>query len=195
MDIAASLKAIKQLIGETPLIINPDRDGPRFQEALAVIPTEKLQSCYRNFTSEDRRRFHYVANVCLGYESWTRLYQDLVVHETQARLTDRIEEAYAHRAKELRHREEELNTERGTLEEDLMRLEEENHSLRRENIHLQKEQAKLQQTLQTLQRQHQQLLGLVDRYKQILQELKRYLPTGATGVTGTPGTTGTSPES
>ncbi len=180
MNTVASLKTIKQLIGETPLIINPDRDGARFQEALAAVSTEKLQSYYRNLTSEDRRRFHYVANVCLGFESWSRLYQELVVHETQARLTDRMEEAYAHRAAELRHREEELNSEKGTLEEDLMHLEGENHTLRRENIHLKQEQAKLQQTLQTVQRQQQQLITLVDRYKHILQELKRFLPADIT---------------
>jgi chromosome segregation ATPase len=184
MDTAAALKTIKQLIGQTPLIIDPDRDGVRFQEALSAISTEKLQSYHRNLNSEDRRRFHYVSNVCLGYESWSRLYQDLVVHETRARLTDSFEEAYAHRAEELRHREQELKSERSTLEEDLMRLEGENHSLRLENIHLQREQGKLQQTVQTLQRQHEQLLSLVERYKRLLQELKRFLPPSATATTG-----------
>ena len=42
MDSGSSLKAIKQLIGQTPLIINPDRDADSFQSALAAVPTEKL---------------------------------------------------------------------------------------------------------------------------------------------------------
>ena len=58
MDSGSSLKAIKQLIGQTPLIINPDRDADSFQSALAAVPTEKLQSYYRTLTDEDRRRVH-----------------------------------------------------------------------------------------------------------------------------------------
>ncbi len=172
------LKTIKQLIGQTPLIINPDRDANNFQTALASLPTEKLQSFYRALTGEDRRRFHYVANVCLGFESWSHLYQELVVQETQARLTDRLEEAYAQRTEELRRREEELQTERGGLEEELMRLDRENLSLHRENLKLKQELASLEQNFQTVQRQQEQLLALVERYKRLLQEVKSFVTPG-----------------
>jgi hypothetical protein len=150
MDSGSSLKTIKQLIGQTPLIVNPDRDADSFQTALAGVPTEKLQSFYRALTGEDRRRFHYVANVCLGFESWSRLYQELVVQETQARFNDRLEEAYAQKTQEFRRREEELQAERGGLEEELMQLERENLTLHRENLQLRKELATLKQNYQTL---------------------------------------------
>jgi len=179
MDSVAALKTLKQLIGQTPLIIDPERDGGRFQQALEVLSTEKLRSYYQALNGEDRRRFHYVANVCLGYESWSRLYQDLVVQETQTRLTDRLEEAYAQRAKELRQREESLAAERGTLEGDLMRQEADNQALHRENLRLERELTKLQQDNQSLLRQQQQLLKLVERYKRLIQELKRFLPPSA----------------
>ena len=175
MDSGTSLKTIKQLIGQTPLIIDPDRDAGSFQTALASVSTGKLQSFYRGLTIEDRRRFHYVANVCLGFESWSRLYQELVVQGTQARLTDRLEEAYAQKTEELRCWEKELQTERGGLHEELMRLDRENLTLRRENLNLRKELTNLQQTLQTLQRQQQQLLELVERYKRLLQEVKSFM--------------------
>jgi hypothetical protein len=42
MESGASLKAIKQLIGQTPLIVDPDRDAGNFQTALALVPTERL---------------------------------------------------------------------------------------------------------------------------------------------------------
>jgi hypothetical protein len=176
MDSLSTLKTIRQLIGQTPLIIDPDRDSDRFQTALAGVPTEKLQSFYRTLTDEDRRRFHYVANVCLGFESWSRLYKELVVQEAQARFHDRLEEAYAQRTKEFRQREEELQAERGSLEEELMRLDRENLALRRENLQLRKDLTTLQQSHQTLQRQHQQLLDLVERYKLLLQEFKNFIP-------------------
>jgi len=181
MDSGNSLKAIKQLIGQTPLIVNPDRDADSFQTALAAVPTEKLQSFYRALTGEDRRRFHYVANVCLGFESWSRLYQELVVQETQARFHDRLEEAYAQRTEEFRRREEELEAERGGLEEELMRLDRDSVSLRRENLLLRKDLATLQQNYQRIQRQHQQLLDLVERYKLLLQEFKNFIPSAAAG--------------
>jgi predicted ribosome quality control (RQC) complex YloA/Tae2 family protein len=152
MDSGSSLKTIKQLIGQTPLIVNPDRDADSFQTALAGVPTEKLQSFYRALTGEDRRRFHYVANVCLGFESWSRLYQELVVQETQARFNDRLEEAYAQKTQEFRRREEELQAERGGLEEELMQLERENLTLHRENLQLRKELATLKQNYQTFRR-------------------------------------------
>jgi septal ring factor EnvC (AmiA/AmiB activator) len=181
MDSGSSLKAIRQLIGQTPLIINPDRDAGSFQTALAGVPTEKLQFYYRTLTDEDRRRFHYVANVCLGFESWSRLYKELVVQETQARFNDRLEEAYAQRTEEFRRREEELQAERGGLEEELMRLDREGIALRRENLQLRKELNDLQQNYHTLQRQHQQLLALVERYKLLLQESKNFIPHAKAG--------------
>ncbi len=176
MDSGSSLKAIKQLIGQNPLIVDPDRDGDSFQNALAAVSTEKLQSFYRALTGEDRRRFHYVANVCLGFESWSRLYQELVVQETQARFNDRLEEAYAQRTEDFRRREEELQAERGGLEEELMRLDRESLALRRENLELRKELNNLQQNYQALQRQQQQLLDLVERYKLLLKEFKNFIP-------------------
>jgi hypothetical protein len=176
-----SLKAIKQLIGQTPLIINPDRDADSFQTALAAVPTEKLQSFYRTLMDEDRRRFHYVANVCLGFESWSRLYKELVVQETQARFNDRLEEAYTQRTEEFRRREEELQAERGGLEEELMRLDREGTALRRENLQLRGDLTNLQQNYQTLQRQHQQLLALVERYKILLREFKNFIPSANAG--------------
>ncbi len=180
MASGSSLKTIKQLISQTPLIIDPDRDATSFQTALAAVSTEKLQSFYRDLSAEDRRRFHYVANVCLGFESWSRLYQELVVHETQSRLNDRLEEAYAQKTEELRRREEELQTERGGLQEELMRLDRENLSLHRENLNLKKELGDLRQTFLTLQNQQQQLLELVDRYKRLLREFKSFMtPAGA----------------
>ncbi len=168
MDSHTSWKTIKTLITQTPLIINPDRDAKTFQAALASIPTEKLQSYYRHLSGEDRRRFHYVANVCLGYESWSRLYQELVVQETQARLSDRLAEAYSHREEELHRREEELLAEVAALER-------ENHDLRRENLQLKKEVTDLEKLCRNLERRQQQLLELVDRYKHLLQELKRFM--------------------
>jgi septal ring factor EnvC (AmiA/AmiB activator) len=176
MDIGISLKAIKKLISQTPLIVNPDRDAHSFQTALGAVPTEKLQSYYRTLTDEDRRRFHYVANVCLGFESWSHLYKELVVQETQAIFNDRLEEAYAKRTEEFRRREEELQAERGGLEEELMRLDRESITLRRENQQLTRDLTMLQQNYQALQRQQQQLLDLVERYKLLLQEFKNFIP-------------------
>jgi SMC interacting uncharacterized protein involved in chromosome segregation len=172
-------KTIRHLIGQTPLIINPDRDAPAFQNALAALSTEKLQSFYRGLSGEDRRRFHYVANICLGFESWSRLYQELVVLETQARLTDRLEDAFAQRAEELRRREEDLQAERGNLEGEVLRLDRENQTLRQQNFELQKELATLQETCQALKRQQQQLLAIVERYKVLLQEFKSFMPPSA----------------
>ena len=187
MDSGTSLKAIKQFIGQTPLIIDPDRDAGPFQAALASLPTEKLQSFYRGLSGEDRRRFHYAANVCLGFESWSRLYQELVVQETKARLTDRLGEAYAEKTEELRRREEELQTERGGLEEEVMRLDRENLTLQRENLNLRKELANLQQNFQALQRQQGQLLALVERYKKLLQEFKSFMSSGDASHPPAPG--------
>jgi Skp family chaperone for outer membrane proteins len=175
MDNSAALKTVRNLISQTPLIINPDRDAKTFQAALAAIPTERLQSFHRDLSGEDRRRFHYVANVCLGFESWSRLYQELVVQETQARLSDRLAESYSQREGELQRREDDFLKERGILENEVMRLDGDNHSLRRENLQLKKALADIQQTCQNLQRQQQQLLDLVERYKHLLQELKRLM--------------------
>jgi septal ring factor EnvC (AmiA/AmiB activator) len=169
MEIKNYVKFIKHLISQTPLIIDPSRDSSRFQEALAAIPTEKLRSFYQGLTSEERRRFHYTANVCLGYEAWSRLYDELVVQETRARLSDRLEEAIA-------HKEQELEKTRDSLEEELSRLEKENQTLLRENLKLQAELDKLQQDFQVLKGQQQKLLELVERYKNLLQEVKRFLP-------------------
>lgn len=175
MDSSAALKTIRNLISQTPLIVNPDRDAKTFQTALAAIPTERLQAFHRDLSGEDRRRFHYVANVCLGFESWSRVFKELVVQETQARLSDRLAESYSHREEELQRREDELLGERTTLETEIMRLDGDNHSLRRENLQIRKELADAQQTCQNLQRQQQQLLDLVERYKHLLQELKRLM--------------------
>jgi hypothetical protein len=53
VDGVGSLKIIKQLIGQMPLIVNPDRDTPSFQTALSSLPTEKLQSFCGSLPGED----------------------------------------------------------------------------------------------------------------------------------------------
>ena len=67
MDPLLQLKTIRGLISQTPLIIDPGRDASRFQNALLGLPSNKLQAFYRGLNPEERRRFHYVANICLGY--------------------------------------------------------------------------------------------------------------------------------
>jgi uncharacterized coiled-coil DUF342 family protein len=149
--------------------VDPDRDGPRFQNALAAVPNEKLRSFYQELDAEERRRFHYVANVCLGYESWSRLYNDLVLSDTQSRLSDRLEEALAHKAAALQQREVELK-------EELTRLKAENQALQRENFKLHKELDEVRESRAALHRQQEQLIELVERYKAMVQELRRLLP-------------------
>uniref|UniRef100_A0A7V4G6S7 Uncharacterized protein n=1 Tax=Desulfobacca acetoxidans TaxID=60893 RepID=A0A7V4G6S7_9BACT len=175
MEPLSPLKTIRQLMEQTPLLVDPDRDGPRFQNALAAVPTEKLQAFYLDLDAEGRRRFHYVANVCLGYESWSRLYKDLVLTATQARLSDRLEGAFAHKAAILQQREVELEATRSSLEEELMRLEGENLALRQENQELRTQLAQAQENHEALQHQQQQLLDLVERYQQMVQDLRRLL--------------------
>ena len=92
---------------------------------MGQFPDTSLKSFYRALTGEDRRRFN-MANVCLGFEIWSRLYQEMVVRATQACLTDRLEEAYGQRAGKLRRQEEELQAERAALEVGLIRLEGQN---------------------------------------------------------------------
>lgn len=172
MEIKTHVKFIKQLISQTPLILDPDRDSPRFQEALAAIPSEKLRAFYQRLTGEERRRFHYTANVCLGYEAWSQLYDELVVQETRARFSESLEEAIAYKEKE-------KEKERNSLEEELSRLEKENQRLIRENLKLQADLEKYQQESQILKGQQQKLLELVERYKNLINEVKRFLPPNA----------------
>ncbi len=175
-DEAFHLKVLKSIINQTPLIIAQDRDGPRFQDALSALTTTKLQAFYRRLKAEERRRFHYVANVCLGYEAWCQLYRTLVVQETQERLTDRLEEAFASKSEELRQREEFLEEERHTLQQQIMQLESDNLALREENRLLHTQLQEVQQTHQTLKAQQQQLLKLLERYRQLIADLRRLLP-------------------
>ena len=115
-------KTIKELICQTPLIIDPQREAPRFQDALTVLSNHKLERFYQGLSADERSRFHYTANVCLGYESWCQLYKSLVVTVTQERLADRMEEAFAAKAQELSRRESEMEEERLALGQELMAL-------------------------------------------------------------------------
>jgi FtsZ-binding cell division protein ZapB len=179
MQQATPLKILRELIGITPLIIDQSRDAPRFQNALAGLATPQLQRFYGRLTAEEKRRFHYVAIICLGYESWSRLYQELVIQETQARMVDRLEDTFASRSEELRQREEMLETERQSLEEQLMELEAENQALRRENSGLQEELEQVHAAHLGLKDQQEQTLRLIKRYKGLIAELRRLIPDSA----------------
>lgn len=169
------VKTLKDLVSRTPLIIDPQRDGARFQNALAGLSDSKLESFYRGLKSEERRRFHYVANVCLGYDSWAQLYKSLVVQNTQERLADRMEEAYASKAQELTRRESDLEEERLSLGEQLMALEVENKALLRENRQLTTELQKIREEKGSLQEQQEQMQQMVERYRRLIADLRSLL--------------------
>jgi len=169
------IKTIKSLIGQTPLIIDPQRDGRHFQNALAGLSDSKLGSFYRGLNSEERRRFHYVANVCLGYDSWSQLYKNLVVQTTQERMADRLEEAYANKAQELTRRESDLEEERLTLGEQLMAMEVENKALVRENYQLRTELQKIREEKGLLEEQQRQMQEMVERYRRLIADLRKTL--------------------
>jgi septin family protein len=169
------LKTIRDLISQTPLIIYPERDARKFQEALAAVPEAKLQIFYRGLSAEERRRFHYAANVCLGYEAWSRLYNSLVVQQTQERLADRLEEAFAHKAEDLAFRESFLEEERLILGEQLMSMETENKALRRENGRLQAEVQRVSQENQSLQEHQKQMEQMIERYRRLIADLRRMI--------------------
>jgi hypothetical protein len=175
MTSAEHLKTIKNIIGQTPLIIDPQRDAPRFQNALAGLYDAKLQSFYRGLSADERRRFHYVANVCLGYDSWSQLYKKLVVTSTQERLADRMEEAYATKSQDLTRRESELEEERLALGEQIMALETENKALRRENDQLTLKLEKIQDEKGLLQEQQEQMQQMVERYRRLIADLRTTL--------------------
>ena len=175
MNAVSPLKIIRQIIGQTPLIISPERDGPRFQDALAGLSDSKLESFYRELSSEDRRRFHYVANICLGYESWCKVYQNLVVQSTRERLADSMESAYASRLQELTRREADLEAERLHMGEQLMALEAESMALRRENERLAGELQKIQGEKGLLLEQQKQMHEMMERYRRLIAELKSLL--------------------
>jgi hypothetical protein len=180
-------KVLRDLLSQTPLLIDQSRDGPIFQNALGSMPTPQLQAFYRRLGAEERRRFHYMANVCLGYESWTRLFRELVVQETQARLADRLEDAYSHKSEELRQWEEALAAERQNLEEQLMHLEVENQALRRENMRLQEELEQMRGVHLGLQGRQEQTLKLIERYKTLIADLRRLLPKSPADPEGSQG--------
>jgi len=169
------VKTIKSIIGQTPLIIDPQRDGARFQTALTGLSEAKLENLYRNLNAEERRRFHYVANICLGYESWCHLYKILVVTATQERLADRMEEAYATKAKDLTRRESDLEEERLAMGQEIMALETENKALRRENEQLTAELQKIHDEKGLLLGQQKQMQEMMDRYRRLIAELKGLL--------------------
>ena len=169
------IKTIKNIINQTPLIIDPQRDGNRFQRALTGLPDAKLQSFYRGLNSEERRRFHYVANVCLGYDSWSQLYKKLVVTSTQERLADRMEEAYATKSQDLTRREADLEEERLGLGQQLMALETENKALRREKDQLAAELQQIQEEKGLLEKQQQQMQEMVERYRRLIADLRSTL--------------------
>lgn len=172
MSSTTHVKVIKELIGRTPLIIDPQRDGARFQDALAGLSDRKLEKFYQGLNAEERRRFHYTANICLGYDSWSQIYKSLVVLTTQERLADRMESAYAHKSKELSRRESDLEGERLNLGEQLMALEAENKALLRENYLLTTELQKMRQEKEQLQEHQEQMQQMVERYRRLIAELK-----------------------
>jgi len=169
------VRTIKNLIGQSPLIIDPQRDGQRFQNALAGLSDSKLGIFYRGLNSEERRRFHYVANVCLGYDSWSQLYKSLVVETTQERIVDRLEVAYANKAQELSRRESDLEEERLTLGEQLMALEVENKALLRENYQLSTELQNIREEKGLLEEQQKRMQEMVERYRRLIADLRSTL--------------------
>jgi regulator of replication initiation timing len=169
------IKTIKNLIGQTPLIIDPERDASRFQNALAGISTSRLENFYQGLSSEERRRFHYAANVCLGYDSWCQLYKSLVVTVTQERLASRMEEAYANKSEDLRRRESDLEEERLSMGEQIMALEAENRTLLKENYELTMELQHLREEKGTLLDQQKQMQEMVERYRRLIADLKSLL--------------------
>ncbi|RJR47654.1 MAG: hypothetical protein C4567_00805 [Deltaproteobacteria bacterium] len=172
---ADHIKTIKNLIGQTPLIIDPQRDASRFQTALAGLSTSRLENFYQGLSSEERRRFHYAANVCLGYDSWCQLYKSLVVTSTQERLASRMEEAYAYKSEDLRRREADLEEERLSMGEQIMALETENKTLLKENYELTTELENLRQEKGTLMDQQKQMQEMVERYRRLIADLKSLL--------------------
>lgn len=170
-------RTIKDLINQTPLIIDPERDGRRFQNALAGLSDHKLGSFYRGLNSEERRRFHYVANVCLGYDSWSQLYKNLVVTATQEHMVNRLEEAYANKAQELTRRESDLEEERLSLGEQIMALEVENKALLRENYQLSTELQRIREEKGLLEEQQKQMQEMVERYRRLIADLRSTLAT------------------
>ncbi|MDD2903567.1 MAG: hypothetical protein PHU44_14170 [Syntrophales bacterium] len=168
-------KTIKDLIGQTPLIIDPQRDANRFQDALAGLSNSKLERFYKGLNADERRRFHYTANVCLGYDSWCHLYKSLVVTATQERLADRMDEAYAVKAQELGRREAEMEEERLALGEQIMTLEAEKQALLKENDQLAAELQGLHQEKDLLIEQQQQMQEMVERYRRLIADLKSTL--------------------
>ena len=168
-------KTIKELICQTPLIIDPQRDAPRFQDALAGLSNSKLEKFYQRLSADERRRFHYAANVCLGYESWCQLYKNLVVTATQERLTDRMEEAFAAKAQELSRRESDLEEESLSLGQELMALEMANKALRRENDQLAAELQQVRQEKGLLEEQRGQMQEMVERYRLLIADLRNMI--------------------
>jgi hypothetical protein len=175
MTSTGHLKTIKDLINQKPLILDPQRDGRRFQEALAGLSDSKLGSFYRGLNSEERRRFHYVANVCLGYDSWSQLYKSLVVQTTQENMAYRLEEAYANKAQELSRRESDLEEERLNLGEQIMALEAENKALLRENYQLSTELQNIREEKSLLEKQQMQMQEMVERYRRLIADLRNTL--------------------
>lgn len=172
MNNRTPLQVIRDLISQTPLIIDPERDAGKFQNALAAVPEARLQGFYRGLSAEDRRRFHYTANVCLGYAAWSRLYNLLVVQQTQERLTDRMEESFAHKAEDLAYREAALESERLILGDQLMGLETENRTLVRENNDLQTELEKIKGENKSLHEHQKQMEELLERYRRLIADLR-----------------------
>jgi septal ring factor EnvC (AmiA/AmiB activator) len=170
-----NLKIIKDLISQTPLIIDPQRDGTRFQNALAGLSDSKLEKFYQGLNAEERRRFHYAANVCLGYDSWCQLYKSLVVTATQGRLADRMEEAYAFKAQELSRREAEMDKELLALGEQIMSLETENKALLKENQQLSSDLETVREEKGLLEEQRKRMQEMVERYRRLIADLKGML--------------------
>lgn len=171
----SNIKIIREIISLTPLIIDPKRDAPRFQEALAQLSTSKLQAFYRNLGIAEQQRFHYVANLCLGFDSWREIYKILVLKPTQERLIDRVEDLFARREEQLNQREAILEEQHLSVGTQIMHLEAENRALRRENQLLQEELATYRERCQQLAHQQTQLQELIHKYQTLVEDLRTLL--------------------
>ena len=168
-------KIIRELINLTPLIIDTKRDAARFQDALAQLSNPKLQTFYRKLSPAEQQRFHYVANLCLGYESWQQLYKLLVIKPTREKLLGQVEDLYSLREEELLQREAALEEECLSIGTQIMALENENLALRKENQRLQEELADYKERCRRLDQQKTQFQPLVDKYQKLIKELQNLL--------------------
>jgi hypothetical protein len=175
MSVDPNYKVIREIINLTPLIIDTKRDAARFQDALVKLSNPKLKNFYHNLSPAEQQRFHYVANLCLGYESWQQLYKLLVVKPTQEKLLGQVETLYYLREEELVLREAALEEECLSIGTQIMGLESENLALRKRNQRLQDELASYKEHCRRLDQQKTQFQHLVEKYQKLIKELRALL--------------------